>query len=106
MVYWSDNTPISDYKFPDSNQPVRSIRKKDGICPRETQWRAIVSDARWNSVLTASLEVKFRQIWVFTAKFLKIKVFKHKSGKSVNKMQLLQKICFDLNNLNGLKESS
>ena len=44
-----------------------------------------------------------------TAKFFKIKVFKQKSDKSVYKMQflVLQRIitlCFDLNNLNGIKK--
>ena len=37
-------------------------------------------------------EIKFRQILVFTAKVLKIKVFRQKSGKSVSKMQFLQRI--------------
>ena len=43
-------------------------------------------DARWNSVLTASLEVKFRQIWVFTANIQKLKHFKLKSGEKVYEM--------------------
>ena len=40
----------------------------------------------------AKPRVKFRQIWVFTAKFLKIKVFRQKSGKSVSKMHFFQRI--------------
>ena len=67
---------------------------------------AEISGARWKWELAAKPRLKFRQIWVFTAKFLKIEVFKQKSGKSVYKMQFLQRIialCFDLNNLNGIK---
>ena len=68
-----------------------------------------ISGARWNLELAAKPGVKFRLIWVFTAKFVKIKGFKQKNGKSVYKMQFLQQILalfFDLNNLNGLKKSS
>ena len=50
------------------------------------------SGARWNWELAVKPRVKFRQIWVFTAKFLKIKVFRQKSGKSVSKMHFLQRI--------------
>ena len=50
------------------------------------------SDARWNWELATKPRVKFRQIWVFTAKFFKIKVFRQKSGKSVSKMHFLQRI--------------
>ena len=45
----------------------------------------------------------------FQRHFFLNKVFKQKSGKSVHKMQFLQKVLalfFDLNNLNGLKKSS
>ena len=45
------------------------------------------SGARWNWGLAAKPRVKFRQFWVFTAKFfLKIMVFRQKSGKNVSKM--------------------
>jgi len=47
------------------------------------------SGARWNWELAVKPRVKFRQIWVFTAKFLKIKVFRQ---KSVSKMHFLQRI--------------
>ena len=54
--------------------------------------RKLSSGARWNWELAAIPRVKFRQIWVFTPKFFKIKVFRQKSGKSVSKRHFLQRI--------------
>ena len=105
-VYGPGTSPCGDLG-------VLDIRKASNILilisGKGLVWSARASGARWKWELAAKPRVKFRQIWVFTAKFFKIKVFKQKSDKSVYKMQflVLQRIialCFDLNNLNGIKK--